>query len=492
MKVFNRLSKSSLRLLISIGLVGLILLLQFSLDRIEPTAADGPPIYLPLITKSPTNNPPPATGGQVAAFWLPYTSVIGDLLPTYGVNVAVDSTGGIHVSYAIFTGLDNSQRPAYYTYCPTNCATQANWTRIRLSNFVQDVRLALDAAGHPRIMLYTSNNPNLADNDHEYQYAVCDGGCTNSANWTITVVTAVNEIPGQRSHQNNRYFALDPWGRPAFVFTTGTGTAYAYCEQACTDAANWFALALINDQWSRKAALAFTPTGDPRIVMDYFDANNIRTRLVYLGCETLACANLQGRFLITNTANGSPASIGGEANFGLRIDHNGQTRVALYTGSVVTPPLQLTSLHYLGCNTDCLNPNADPWSLINLGIPAYQGAGVDLALDPANRPRLAYELGGEGLGFAWCNTNCETTASNWQRKTVESTSAIVAQYPRFPPYSCPIQTWFNGKRPSLTLDQQGNPRVGYDAEHWWGGYFSDGSRCEVDVPLARFAMFTQP
>ncbi len=491
MKGLKRLPKLSLHLLASACLVGLILLLQVSLDGVEPSAADGPTVYLPLIVKSPGSNPPPSPGGQ-AAFWLPYTSAGGDLLPTYGVNMAVDSAGGIHVSYAIFTGLDNGHRPAYYAYCAANCTTPANWTRTRLSDFVQDVRLALDPAGHPRMLFYTSNNPNLGDNEHEYQYAVCDGGCTTSANWTVTVITAINQIPGGRSFQNNRYFALDPWGRPAFVFTGAAGTVYAYCHNICTDAANWFGVPVVNDQWPAKAALAFTPTGDPRLVVDYFDADNVRTRLLYIGCDTLACANLRGRFLITNTADGFPASIGGEANFSLRIDTNGQPRIALYSGSIVTPPLQLTSLHYLWCNTDCLNPNADTWGLVNLGLPVYQGEGIDLALDPANRPRLAYEMGGEGLGYAWCNTNCESAAPNWQSKTIESTSAIMAQYPSFPPYSCPIQTWFNGKRPSLVLDTAGNPRVGYDAEHWWGGYFSDGSKCEVDVPLARFALFTQP
>ncbi len=473
------------------GLLGLLLLLQFFSVGVEPSAADGPTIFLPLIVKSPGSNPPPPPGGQ-AAFWLPYTSASGELLPTYGVDVAVDSAGGIHAGYAIFTGLDNGHRPAYYAYCPAHCTTPANWLRTRLSDFVQDVRLALDPAGHPRMLFYTSNNPDLPDNDHEYQYAVCDSACTNSANWTVTIITTVNQIPGGRSYQNNRSFALDPWGRPAFIFTDVGGITYAYCANACTDAANWFGAPLIDGQWPSKAGLAFTPTGDPRLVVDYFDADHVRTRLLFIGCDTLACASVRGRFLITNTAAGLPASIGAEANFSLRIDTTGRPRIALYTGNIVTPPLQLTSLHYLWCNSDCLNPNAETWSLVNLGLPAYQGEGVDLALDPANRPRLAYEMGGAGLGFAWCNTNCETAAPNWQRQTIETTSAIITQYPSFPPYSCPIQTWFNGKRPSLALDAAGNPRMGYDAEHWWGGYYPDGSKCEVDVPLARLAMFPQP
>jgi hypothetical protein len=70
--------------------------------------------------------------------------------------------------------------------------------------------------------------------------------------------------------------------------------------------------------------------------------------------------------------------------------------------------------------------------------------------------------------------------------------ALIAQYPELPVYSCPIQTWFNSKRPSLALDSGGNPRIGYDAEHWWGGYDRYGNRCEIDVPVARFTLFNQP
>lgn len=432
-------------------------------------------------------------GGSAAAFWLPYTSASGDLLPTYGTNVAVDSAGGIHVGYAIHTGLDNGQRPAYYAYCAANCANPASWTRTRLSDFVQDVRLALDPlTGHPRMLFYTSDDPNLADNDHEYQYAVCEGGCTSSANWIITGVAVVSEIPGGRSYQNNHYFALDPQGNPAFVFShSADGTVYAYCGNTCTNATNWHGVQVVNGQWPSKPALAFTPAGDPRMLIDFWDTDNTRHILLFIGCDTLACNNSRGRFLVTNTASGAPATIG-DAYFSLGVDTNGQPRIALYTGETVTPPLQLTTLHYLWCNTDCLNPNADTWNLVSPGLPTYHGKGVDLVLDPANRPRLAYEMGGEGLGYAWCNANCEG-ASNWQAHTVESTEAVIAQYPPGLPQhqNCPILTWFNGVRPSLALDPAGNPRLGYDAELWWGGS-NPYIRCDIDVPLARFALFNQP
>jgi hypothetical protein len=337
------------------------------------------------------------------------------------------------------------------------------------------------------MLLYTSDDPNLGD-AYEYQYAACDGGCTSSANWTITDLFTINQISGRRSYQNNRYFALDPQGRPAFVFSDNDGTFYAYCSGFCTNAASWSGGLIVSNQWPSKASLTFTPAGDPRMLIDYYDADNIRTRLLYLGCDTLACNNSRGRFLINDVA----VSIG-DAYFSLRMDSNSQPRIALYTGEVVTPPLELTALHYLWCNSDCLNPYTNTWNLVRLaGVPTYQGDGVDLVLDPANRPRLAYQKGDVGLGYAWCNTNCES-ASGWQTHTLESTAAIIAKYPPGLPQheDCPILTWLNGVRPSLALDPAGNPRVGYDAELWWGGS-SPYIRCDVDVPVARFGLFDQP
>lgn len=105
---------------------------------------------------------------------------------------------------------------------------------------------------------------------------------------------------------------------------------------------------------------------------------------------------------------------------------------------------------------------------------------------------MAYDLDGTGLGYAYCNTNCESNTGTWIRVNVEATSVIQAQYPSYPPRSCAIQTWFNGKRASLAFDAAGNPRIGYDAEHWWGGYDAYGNFCDIDVPVSRFTLFPQP
>ncbi|GIK40883.1 MAG: hypothetical protein BroJett011_47160 [Chloroflexota bacterium] len=452
----------------------------------EPTSHR---VFLPLLVKSPGENPPPGSG-QSGAFWLPYIGGNG-ILSTYGTSVAVDSAGGVHVSYALYSGLDNSQKPAYYAYCAANCAGIANWSLTRLGNNVQDVRLALDPAGHPRLMLYTAYTNSDA---HEYQYAACETGCANSANWTITPLTTVYEIPSRRSYHNNRYFALDPQGGPAFIYTDSagghSGTFYAHCLSACTNVGNWFEFKLF-EQSVGKPALAFASNGQPRFAASYYVPDDPQYnvplwKLLYGGCYN-NCDNLEqsvwdGVFIYPTIGDGS---------FSLRIDSNGRPRIALYPTQADLSQMQPGYLYYVWCDdVTCLD--AADWSKVSLGLPLFYGDGVDLALDPANRPRLAYQMGDDGLGYAWCNGVCGA-ASGWQSRTAESTAAVMAQYPPGLPQhqSCPILTWLNGVRPSLALDPAGHPRLGYDTELWWGGS-NPNIQCDIGVPVTRFALFPQP
>lgn len=483
------------RLMMSGCLLGLMLLVQLTWGGTGPSAiAQSPPanppvrVFLPVLLKSPAQNPPPPSAPQTGTFWLPYIGG-NNILSTYGTSVAIDSAGGIHIGYALFTGLDNGQRPAYYAYCAANCANPANWSLTRLGNNVQDVRLALDPlTGHPRIMLYTSDT---STDGHDYQYAACESGCANSANWTITPLVTVYETPSRRSYHNNHYFALDPQGGPAFIYTDSaaghTGSFYAHCNSACTNPANWSELHLF-DQGLIKPALAFTPAGQPRFAGSYYVPDDPQYnvplwKLLYGGCYS-NCDNLwqsqwDGVFIYPTIGDGA---------FSLQVDTGGRPRLALYPTQADLSQMQPGQLYYVWCNnTTCLNPN--DWNKTSVGTPIAYGDGVDLVLDPANRPRLAYQMGDNGLGYARCDANCESTSS-WQTRTLESTAAVMAQYPPGLPQhqNCPILTWFNGVRPSLALDSAGNPRVGYDTELWWGGS-SPYIRCDIDVPVARFGLF---
>ena len=51
-------------------------------------------------------------------------------------------------------------------------------------------------------------------------------------------------------------------------------------------------------------------------------------------------------------------------------------------------------------------------------------------------------------------------------------------------------------RPWLALDAAGNPRIGYNAEHWWYGVELSGGgarQCnDQDITVMRLAAFAQP
>jgi len=75
-------------------------------------------------------------------------------------------------------------------------------------------------------------------------------------------------------------------------------------------------------------------------------------------------------------------------------------------------------LHYLWCNSDCLQPGN--WQSINLGLGSENGR--DRHRDQcAGPPRIAYaDHTDGGLGYTWCDANCENRRNG---STRSSTSA---------------------------------------------------------------------
>jgi hypothetical protein len=132
----------------------------------------------------------------------------------------------------------------------------------------------------------------------------------------------------------------------------------------------------------------------------------------------------------------------------------------------------------------------------DLGLSAYDGKDVDLALDALDRPRMAYHAITSGLGYGWCHVNCETSTATWQHQSVEASTTLEADYPVSPIRRCSISVWVSGETPALALDRAGNPHFGYVAEHGYGGNDLDhpGQTCptSTDIVLARFALLSQP
>jgi hypothetical protein len=425
--------------------------------------------------------------------------------PTSHPTVRVDAAGGVHVAFTPQTSEPGSTvRPVYYAYCPGQCASPAAFTIVPLGDQVQYANLALDPAGHPRLLLRLATGNMFA-----YQYWMCDSGCTNAAQWTSGTVGYAYARPVGWGEPFSQFFALDPQGRPRFVYydagaddqDTHWGVFYASCDTSCTQAANWSEVRLLDDTYASTFALALGPAGQPRLAYYTYDPDNLLQFLAYAECQA-TCSSAGGWSGATLAATVS-ASVSEFATFSLRADATGRPRLALYTGTGQGGSLAPNTLYYLACDAASCAQTAD-WSALDLGFTETHGeAGVDLALDPQGRPRIAYHAplaAGFGLYYAWCNTGCLASAQNWQTQEVEPSEQVDQELPIPPSPGCPfpqcnppipactVSFWDTGVRPSLALDPAGHPRIAYDADHHQGGACGAFS----DTRLTRFAHFNQP
>jgi len=439
-----------------------------------PTATPNPstPTATPTQTATPTTQP--GTGG---ALFLNRTN------KTDSASTAVDANGGFHFAYATHGPMVEG-KPAYYAYCTANCGSESSWGTAILIDRVDEVQLALTSAGHPRLLL---RGPSPDWNTIFFKYAACDVNCTNGANWTIADVTTSAYFPSpfmNNSYSGHHYFALDNLDRPRFLYqTTDTEAFYVYCDTACTDALSWWKYpinaAIFSDVYTYPT-LTFTSLGQPRItaVMTGTDSKDY---LTYIECDT-DCDILTNWTYTALMERGS-----GHVSFVLRLTSSGQPRLVFEQGSIDPGPGNY--LWYWWCNTGCTN--GANWAGSSVGAQG-QAEDADLALDALNRPRIAFRSMSpdDGLGYFWCDTNCESYSATWQGGLVEPSSVLDSEWDILPPLNCSGSYWWNGYRPSLALDTAGNPRIGYVAQHMHGG----GDLCwiEEDYRAVRFLFFNQP
>ena len=405
--------------------------------------------------------------------------------------VAVDGSGGMHMAYIDYVPLiDNPQ--ATYSYCSAGkgCASPDQWSRTAIGRRVTEVQLAVNSAGQPRMLLRIASEQRSLE--HEYHYAECNADCTNSSSWKSVMVratygTSTFDVTDDLSPQ--RYFALDPQGRPRFVHIDRNypiepdhmGSYYVWCDANCTDQRNWQET-LITDTTPYDfepvgyPALAFTRSGGPRIIANLYtlSAKKEQNGLYYFSCDT-GCGrreNWKRVYLVPRGQETNPS-------WDLELDGQDRPRVAFYIGSLENGG---ENLFYLWCDTDCLN--SDNWFYNDPGLGARSGRHPDLELTPDGKPRIAFmHRNSGGLGYLWCDRNCETDSPEWKGAALETTTTLDSEYPVPRPSSCDAGLW-STLTPVLALDSTGDPFIAYDARYDTRCWYQDPTR--TDPPSYRF------
>jgi len=427
-------------------------------------------VYLPLVratsntsSPSPSPSPSPAPGAAGALFF-------GDA-SFRSADIAVDAQGGMHVAFTKIPPLSytGEAKPVYYAYCPpTNlgaCANQNTWSLVELSNDMPFVQLELTPQGQPRMLLHNDGVYLENQAGTYYQYAECNAQCSSASSWTVIDLGVTKNGGGfDTLHYAAHFFKLDPLGRPRFIYTYGqewlNGESvytrwYLGCDSVCTDVNNWRRVELPRRSYSgdlENASLAFTPDGRPRFLAEISDGNH-RTWLVYLECAA-SCAGPEDwtqPALLLAVGSGS-----GHKSYTLALDSQGRPRVAAYP---IGGPMR-----YLWCDAGC--SDSTKWQQQTIFADQQTGMHPALVLDKADRPRIAYQDWEKGgLGYIWCAANCNTSAAEWRGGLVEDDGVLDQTHSIKPLPTCVRGGWQGGKRPALSLDAAGNPRIAYDAEY---------------------------
>jgi hypothetical protein len=433
----------------------------------------------PTVTpETPTVTPEPVTPEPGAQE--PWARFADTRWNTNSASIALDAEGGIHLAYHYYEAVgDGAPTHGVYAYCAAACDGAANWQSVALGEQVNEIQLELTADGRPRLLYRV---PTL-NNGNTYYYAECNQNCTQAAGWEGAAVAgnqSMSLIELSDDEQPQRYFALDPQGRPRFVYTDYNysvepdhlGTYYAYCNSDCTAAGNWDEVRINKDNGGvgpyrsedfYYAVLAFTPGGQPRVLADGSTMED-ESLLHYVACDADChdAANWQSAALWERGSGNNVA-------YDIEINAQGQPRIAYYDGARLNSEGEW--LYYGWCNQACTN--AANWDRYDFQFVAREGQEPDLVLDAAGKPHIAYAVSSTGgLAYSRCESNCESAAGVWTNIGVESSTELAAAWNVAIPPHCDGGVW-NGLTPVLAFDKEGNPYFAYDATYHARCWYND-------------------
>ncbi len=411
----------------------------------------------------------------------------------HSIALAVDARGGQHAAYVHYAGGTGGQMPVYYAYCPatSDCGDAAAWQRVPIGTNETFVQMALTPGGRPRVLMHheTLATP-WGGGETVYTYAECDDACLAESGWRrAQVVQNQNGGATNSADYAAHTFALDGQGRPRFVHQQALGTSAAFlagCDTACSDAAHWWQRRLPLDAFGdrlKRSAFTIAPDGSFHLLTTIFTTLTTEA-LVYLACPA-TCAGASdwqvSAPLLDISGNDT------HRTWTLAADRAGRPRFALAYSNTTA---------YAWCDAGC-NEGAG-WFAQQLAFGDRPSRYPTLVLDGQDRPRLAFqEMARTGLGYAWCESGCETDAADWRYTLAEDDDVLDDALPVAPLAGCQAGAWYGGYRPALALDGQGNPYLGYDAEHLMPCYRDPlhpeyGSDTRARWWTARVVFFPQP
>ena len=135
-------------------------------------------------------------------------------------STAIDASGVMHMAYVDATSVAEHPK-AHYRFCSAGPRLRfpGPMQGTEIGDRVTEVQLAVNAAGQPRMLMRVASEQR--DFEYEYHYAECNAGCQSPSSWKTVIVrgtygTSIFDLYDDTSPQ--RYFALDPQGRPRFVY----------------------------------------------------------------------------------------------------------------------------------------------------------------------------------------------------------------------------------------------------------------------------------
>lgn len=478
---------------------------------VDESTAPAAQLFLPLIQRAvPAATPTPGATSAPTPAPTPAPTLAFFLDPSWktsDASVAVDAQGSQHVAFYYYEPkIEQRPQSAVYAYCASQCENPGSWQTVALAQDqdVNEVQLALNGAGKPRLLIRTATTVNASGND--FYYAACDDVCTTATNWSLTLVhsnSGIATVELQDDELPQRSFALDPLGRPRFIYVDRTnsnyGIFYAFCDSDCNRADAWQQTRInrvqqtpYRDDDVYYPSLTFTADGWPRVASaDFFPLTDGDSALAYYECNA-RCDQSDSWQVVSLALRGS----GAEPSADIEVDGAGRPRIAFYQEALLEGKGK--RLFYLWCNDNCLD--AARWQQVDLGLNSFDGQEPDLELDRQGRPRIAYaDWNAGGIGLAWCNEQCDTTAAKWEHKLIEDRTKLYSAWPVAYPPHCDGGLW-DGLSPTLVLAPNGNPYIAFDGVYHAHCLYDDNptdnnppvSKMHLIVRTARLLAFAAP